>query len=53
VLTEIAATPLVDRITDEVQRQIVDESEDVLARHRSRTGLDLPLTAHIVVAERR
>jgi SAM-dependent methyltransferase len=51
-LTEIAATPLVDRITDQVQRRIVDESEDVLARYRSQTGIDLPLAAHIVVAQR-
>jgi len=52
VLTEIAATPLGDRITDRVQQRIADESEDVLARYQSQTSIDLPLAAHIVAARR-
>jgi SAM-dependent methyltransferase len=53
VRTEIAATPLVDRITDRDEQRIIDASEKVLARYGSLSGLDLPLAAHLVAAKRK
>jgi SAM-dependent methyltransferase len=52
VLTEIASTPLVDRITDDVQRRILAESEEVLGPYRSGSGVEVPLVGHLVIARR-
>jgi SAM-dependent methyltransferase len=53
VLTEIASTPLADRITDEVERRILAESEEVLGRFRSDSGVEVPLAGHLVIALKR
>jgi SAM-dependent methyltransferase len=53
VLTEIASTPLIDRITDEIQRRILAESYEVLGQFRTDSGVDLPLAGHLVIARKR
>jgi ubiquinone/menaquinone biosynthesis C-methylase UbiE len=52
VLTEISATPLIDRITDETQRRILADSERVLGKFRTESGLDAPITGHLVIARK-
>jgi SAM-dependent methyltransferase len=53
VLTEIASTPLVDRITDDVRRRILEESQEVLGQYCTGTGVEAPLAGHLVVARKR
>ena len=53
VLTEIGSTPLAARITDDIQRRIVAESEKVLGRFRTDAGLEAPLAGHLVTAQKR
>ena len=52
VRTEVEATPLVDRLGDEVYRRILDESAEILRPFQTETGADLPIDAHLVVARR-
>jgi SAM-dependent methyltransferase len=52
VRTEVEATPLVDRLGDEVYQRILDESADLLRPYQTATGADLPIDAHIVVARK-
>jgi hypothetical protein len=48
VRTEVEATPLVDRISDDVYQRIIDESADILGQFHTGTGAELPLDAHLV-----
>jgi ubiquinone/menaquinone biosynthesis C-methylase UbiE len=50
VRTEVESTPLVDRISDEVYRQIRAESHDVLGRFQGANGAEVPIKGHLVVA---
>lgn len=49
VLTEIASTQPVDRISDDIERQIVSESHLVLG-FGSPFGVEVPLARHLVIA---
>ena len=53
VQTEVAGTPLADRISDDVYARIRDESREVLGKYRTGSGVDVPIAAHIVIARRR
>lgn len=53
VRTEISSTPLVDRITDDVQQRILQESQGILGVYRTDTGLEAPLAGHLVIARKR
>ena len=50
VLTEISSTPLIDRITDDVQRRILAESQGIFGRYCTDTGIEVPLAGHLVIA---
>lgn len=50
--TEIEATPLVDRITDEQYRAILDESEDVLARFVNDGSAAIPIAAELMLGRK-
>lgn len=50
--TEVEATPLVDRVSDDVYQRIIDESADILREFQSDTGAELPLDAHLVTAHK-
>jgi SAM-dependent methyltransferase len=52
VRTEVEATPLVDRLSDEDYRRILDESAEILRPFETDGGADLPIDAHIVVARK-
>ena len=51
VRTEVEATPLVDRISDADYGRITADSAAVLRPFVTSAGADLPIDAHIVVAE--
>jgi SAM-dependent methyltransferase len=53
VRTEVEATPLVDRLSDDVYRRILDESAEILGGFATDVGADLPIDAHIVAARPR
>jgi SAM-dependent methyltransferase len=50
VRTEVEATPLVERISDDCYRRILVESHDVLGGFDLDGHADVPLVAHVVVA---
>jgi SAM-dependent methyltransferase len=51
---EIGATPLADRINDEVYGRILADSREALARFRTASGgLAVPIEGHIVTAHRK
>jgi SAM-dependent methyltransferase len=52
VRTEVEATPLVDRVSDDVYQRIIDESADILREFQTDTGAELPLDAHLVIANK-
>ncbi|HEU4421626.1 MAG TPA: methyltransferase domain-containing protein [Pilimelia sp.] len=52
VRTEVEATPLVDRVSDDVYQRIIDESADILGAFQTDTAAELPLDAHIVTAHK-
>jgi len=53
VRTEVESTPLVDRISDNVYRQIREESQDVLGRFQTDAGAKVPIEGHLVIARKR
>jgi hypothetical protein len=53
VHTEVASTPLAERIGSDVYQRILEESRDVLGRFRSGSGVEIPIEGHLVIAERR
>ncbi|MGH7552467.1 MAG: class I SAM-dependent methyltransferase, partial [Longimicrobiales bacterium] len=54
VRTEVESTPLVERISAEVYRSILEDSREALKSFVLETGeVDIPLQAHIVVARPR
>jgi hypothetical protein len=53
VRTEVEATPLVDRLGDDVYQRIIDESAEVLRPYVTDGGVaELAIDAHLVVARR-
>jgi SAM-dependent methyltransferase len=52
VRTEVEATPLVDRLSDDTYQRIIDESADILRPFQTETGAALPIDAHLVVARK-
>jgi len=52
VQTEIGSTPLVDRISDDVQRRILASSHEVLDRFGAGHGLEVPMEGHLVIARK-
>jgi SAM-dependent methyltransferase len=52
VRTEVEATPLIDRLGDEVYRRSLDESAEILGQFRAGSGADLPIDAHFVIARK-
>lgn len=52
VETEIGATPLVDRLSPQEHRRILEASEGVLGRFRTGAVLTAPIRAHLVVGRR-
>jgi ubiquinone/menaquinone biosynthesis C-methylase UbiE len=52
VRTEVEATPLADRLSDEMYKRIIDESAEILRPFQTEAGADLPIDAHLVVARR-
>ena len=54
VMTEVKATPLADRLSEEVLGRIVEDSRDALRSFGSDGGgVELPIRGHLVRAERR
>jgi len=53
VHTEVASTPLAERIGSDVYQRILEESRDVLGRFRSGSGVEIPIEGHLVIAGRR
>ncbi len=53
VQTVVQSTPLADRISDEVYRRIREDSEEVLGKYHTESGVDVPLAAHILIARKR
>jgi SAM-dependent methyltransferase len=52
VQVEVESTPLIERISDEVYRNIRKESREVLGRFRTDTGAEVPIQGHIVIARK-
>jgi hypothetical protein len=53
VTTEIGSTPLVDRLSDDVVRKIVEGSNASLARFRTEDGrVAVPIEGHVITARR-
>lgn len=52
VEVEIQGTPLIDRINEEVYRAIQQESQAILGKYRTGTGLAAPIQADIVTARK-
>jgi ubiquinone/menaquinone biosynthesis C-methylase UbiE len=51
VMTEVSATPLVDRLSEEVLGRIVEDSRDALRSFSTATGgVELPIRGHVVRA---
>jgi hypothetical protein len=53
VRTEVAGTPLAERIGSDVYQRILAESREVLGRFRSGTGVEIPIEGHLVIAHPR
>lgn len=53
VRVEVEGTPLVDRITDEVYRRVLEESREVLGQYRTGDGAEIPIKGHLVIARPR
>jgi hypothetical protein len=53
VMTEVEGTPLIDRISDEVYRKILDDSREALRPFTTEGGkLAGPITGHLVTARK-
>jgi SAM-dependent methyltransferase len=52
VQTEIGSTPLIDRISDDVQRRILADSHEVLGPFSAAKGLEVPIEGHLVIARK-
>jgi SAM-dependent methyltransferase len=52
VRTEIEATPLVQRLTDDQHRTIVDKSSGVLDQFVSTGGPTIPIVAHLMIGQK-
>jgi ubiquinone/menaquinone biosynthesis C-methylase UbiE len=53
VRTEVEATPLRERISDEVYDMILEDSRELLSPYRTSDGLEGPIKGHIVAARSR
>jgi hypothetical protein len=52
VRTEVQATPLAERITDDVYRRIVADCEAELGRFRTGESVGMPIVGHLVTARK-
>jgi SAM-dependent methyltransferase len=52
VRTEIESTPLVDRISVDFYRRILDESQKVLAQYQTADGAPMPIEGHLITARK-
>lgn len=52
VTTEVEATPLSERLDDEAYRRILEDSREALAAFRTETGVEIPVSGHVVTASR-
>lgn len=54
VKTEVTSTPLIDRISDDVYRKILDDSRAALASFVSEEGVaEIPIQGHLISARKR
>ena len=52
VKTEVESTPLVDRITADVYRKIIEDSRAVLRAFTTEGGAEIPIEGHVITARR-
>jgi hypothetical protein len=52
VATEVEATPLRERIDDDVYKRILDDAEEALRPFRTADGVELPIQGHLVAARK-
>ncbi len=50
VRTEVEATPLRERISDEVYERILEDSRELLNRYATSDGVEVPIEGHLVTA---
>ncbi|MDQ4058767.1 MAG: methyltransferase domain-containing protein [Actinomycetota bacterium] len=53
VRTEVEATPLRERISDEIYERILEDSRELLSRYVTSDGLEGPIEGHLVTARTR